>query len=316
MPLFSPISSNEFIATEAASPAVIDKLATLSEDEPLPADYQLDRIRLLAQSPRKLFLYWEHSSDPFETLKRAFGHEAESYTLLIRLVSLEDETESFHEASASRSQWLDVLPDRSYRVDVGLYAPGRSFIRLLFSNLVRTPRAGVAREADQSPEWSIPSEQFSRVLDDAGYPNDALEITLEAADQMTGNGSTAAIARTLAGVELPAMGDETVAELRGLLSALAFGVSSEQLRALLSPPLVAWIDQFDARSNASRDATTRLVEILRSTLGVEMSRAPSDAPREADLRRAARVIVGASLVNLPEQPFHLWLPSMNARRSS
>jgi hypothetical protein len=55
----------------------------------------------------------------------------------------------------------------------------------------------------------------------------------------------------------------------------------------------------------------RLVELLRTMLGIEMSYLPRHVPATEAMRRAARVIVGASEVNLPVHPFHLWMPSMN-----
>jgi hypothetical protein len=146
MPFF-PGSSQLATAAVTATPpelAVADKLAELSADEPLPETYAANRIRLLPQSPRRLYLYWEFERDPFETLARAFGPQADRYELVVRLADLETGTETLHSASAARSQWLDVGPGHSYRADVGLYARGLPFIRLLSSDTTRTPRAAVS----------------------------------------------------------------------------------------------------------------------------------------------------------------------------
>src|SRR5687768_12535649 len=110
MPYYSPGSSQLPIAPPPPpSPAVIDKLAELSIDEPLPEIYRADRIRLLAQSPRKLFLYWEFERDPFETLRRAFRWQADTYSLVVKLVDTDSSVETLHLASPTRSQWLDAL---------------------------------------------------------------------------------------------------------------------------------------------------------------------------------------------------------------
>lgn len=308
MPLFFPGSSEQFIAPplQSSLPAKSDKLAELFTDEPLPASYQVDRVRLLAQSPRKIYLYWELARNPFEALRRAFGQRAMLYTLAVRLTDLDAATETLHEASPTRSQWFDVYPDRTYRAEVGLYAPERAFIRLLSSNHKRTPPAGVARQTAQEPEWRVSNRDFARVLDDAGYASDALEVALEAADEATHDGATRAVARQLGAENIPRMSEEELAELRGLLTALAFGMAWNNLRPMLSPKIGRWFDELDG---LKLDAA-RLTEILNTTLGIEMSHMPFEASPEAARRRAARVIVGASEVNLPSRPFHLWLPSM------
>ncbi len=150
------------------------------------------------------------------------------------------------------------------------------------------------------------------MLDDAGYVSDALEVALEAADEATNQNATRAITRKLAPASLPPMSEEELAELRGVLAALAFGIAWNNLRSMLSHNLASWFDRVGL--DESKFDPARLTEILHSTLGIEMSRSPFEAPSEAARRRAARVIVGASEVNLPSRPFHLWMPSMTERQ--
>jgi hypothetical protein len=308
MPYFFPGSSELTIAQP--SPAVIDKLAELSADEPLPELDKSDRIRLLVQSPRKLYLYWDFARDPFATLRRAFGPSATQYRLAVRLAVVDDGVETLHEASATRSQWLDALPGRSYRADIGLFSTGRSFIRLLSSNVVETPRSGVAALPDPTPQWGVSAAEFARVLDESGYVSDALEVTLEAADVATEGEATRAVASRFGGHFAPPLaGERDLEELRGLLTALVFGVRLDDLRSSLSTPLVRWLEQIGDARGMTFDAA-RLFGILESTLGIRLSRLPFDAPSTEALRRVARVMVGASDVNLPERPFHLWMPSM------
>jgi hypothetical protein len=309
MPFFFPGSSELTIATP--SPAVIDRLAELSADEPLPEIYRSDRIRLLVQSPRKLYLYWEFARDPFEALRRSFGMKAAQYRLAVRLVDTDHDIETLHDASPTRSQWFDAQPGHSYRADVGLHARGRAFIRLLSSNVAQSPRAGVARAADAQAEWSVSAEQFAHLLDESGYVSDAFEVTLEAVDAATQGEATRTVARRFAGaIDPPLMGETGLEELRGLLTALAFGVSFDNLRASLSTPFVSWLEQAGGNRGATALNASRLLEVLQSTLGIQMSHTPFDAPTEQARRRAARVMIGASEVNLPARPFHLWMPSM------
>src|SRR5205085_10672036 len=132
MPYFFPGSSSLVFSQPPPPPppvpAVADKLAELLLDEPLPVTYAADRIRLLAQSPRRLYLYWEFKQDPFETLRRAFRWQAEHYQLVVRLTDLETGIETLHQASPTRSQWFDAQQGHAYRAEVGLYAQGGAFI--------------------------------------------------------------------------------------------------------------------------------------------------------------------------------------------
>ena len=217
-----------------------------------------------------------------------------------------------HEASPTKSQWLDVQPGNSYRVDLGLYSPGRSFIRLLSSNVIDAPRSGVATTTDPSPTWNISAEQFARVLDQAGYVSDALEVTLEAADAVSGDIATRSIAGTLGDEELPELTNNELAEFRRVLAAIAFGARFENLRSDLSPTLANWFARAGAHGPAMN--SERLVQILRNSLGIEMSQLPFDSPAEDDMRRAVRAVAGASEINLPARPLHLWMPSMSANR--
>jgi hypothetical protein len=313
MPHFSPGSSELTLPTPPPppAPAVADKLAELSVDEPLPETYVANRIRLLAQSPRKLYLYWEFERDPYEPLRRAFRSQANRYTLVVKLVDVETGSETLHLASPTRSQWLDALPGHAYRADIGFYARGSAFIRLLSSTVMHAPRASVSPRADQTPEFHIPSDDFARVLDDAGYVSDALEVSLEAADEATDNSATRAVAERFGGTDLPAMTAEDLAEMRGLLAALALGADAREAQVALSETLSRW---FAAIRSARQEAidSAHLLEVLRSLLGIEFESTAFNTLNEEAMRRAARVIVGASEVNLPLKPFHLWMPSMTA----
>lgn len=292
---------------------VADKLAELSADEPLPETYAANRIRLIAQSPRKLYLYWEFAGNPFETLRRAFGAKADSYTLIVKLIDLDSGQETLHHASAARSHWFDAQSGHSYRADVGFYAPGRAFIRLLSSTTIRTPRARVSRRVDASPEFRVSPDKFARVLDDAGYLSDALEVSLEAADVATHDAATRAIARRFGGTEMPLMSLAEAAELRGLIAALALGASIADVQAALSMRLVRWLEQISRDRREMVDAA-HLLEILRAVLGLETDRTAFGILNEEAMRRAARVSLSASAVNLPLKPFHLWMPSMSLRK--
>ena len=318
MPLIFPGSSENVISELTPLPVqsseVQDKLAALSLDEPLPEVYIDDQIRLLAQSPYKLFLYWNHARDPIETLHKAFGaNDASSYQLALRLVDEESGEERLFQASPARNYWFDVRPDRRYSASVGFFAQGRPFIRLLSSELIRTPRASVSPQTDDAPEFHATSPEFAQVLNEAGYTSDALQVTLEAADEASHDTATRSLAYAFTGSEAPLSSDDQLAEMRALLAALAFGESLERLLPLLSPSLASWLQRV-VKNQEEKLQSARLLEILYSALAVELEdderfdTTTPDAPR-----RAARFVWGASDVQMPtmRKASRLWMPSMN-----
>ncbi|HEY0079450.1 MAG TPA: DUF4912 domain-containing protein [Pyrinomonadaceae bacterium] len=316
MPLRFPGSSELAVPVltplEEQSAEVRDKLAALSIDEPLPETYAGDRIRLLMQSPYRLYLYWSHARDPFETLRRAFGAGGASrYQLAVRLVDTESDEERFYEAPPARSFWFNVRPGRRYRAEVGLYAEGRPFLRLLTSELAETPRVGVSPVSDETPEFQVSAPEFAHVLNEAGYAADALEVMLEAADEATGEDTTRSLARSLTGEEAP-VADDGLAEMRALLAALAFGEPLERVKPMLSPALARWVEQLD-REHAGALDTARLLQLLRASMALELEYDQRlDTEAEDAMRRAARFLWGGSDVRLPTRAPRVWMPSMNA----
>jgi hypothetical protein len=126
--------------------------AALSDDGPLPTDYQRDQIKLMIQGPARLYLYWRFAHDPAVALQRLFGARAAHFRLAIKLVDVESGAEAYHDATPSGEYWFNELrPGRRYRAEVGQLAPGDPFITLLRSEEIGTPRAGVASVAESAP---------------------------------------------------------------------------------------------------------------------------------------------------------------------
>lgn len=293
--------------------AALDPLSEWTFDEPLPVPAPVDEIHLLAQSPFKIFLYWDTARDPRETLSRTIfgGHD---YQLVVRLTDTARNETTIYEATEGREQFFDVLPGRSYLAEIGFFAPRRPFIRLLTSDEVETPRSGVARrtsEADEAEDFRVSAEEFTRVLDESGYVSDALEVALEAADELMRASFTRIVAGSFTGADASLFDDEDVIELRRFLSAFAFGAPVERLRPMFSPRVAGWFDESFAHFSSQQEAA-RLVEILRLAFGLEIT--ASDAA-SVFAHEPARASLGASDVRLPGgRPAHLWLPSMTAGR--
>ena len=304
MPFIFPGSSEQLMTAEPPpeQPAeVLDKLAALSVDEPLPESYPTDTIRLLVQSPYRAFVYWNHARDPFETLRRAFGvQDASRYKTLLRLTDLDSGEEHDVEASPlARNYWFNVRPGRRYRAAVGLGSPGRPFIRLLSSAPVSTPRVTVSHLLDDSPKFRAPAAEFARVLNEAGYASDALEVTLEAVDEATRDETTRRLTREVIGAEVPAADPEWMNELRAMLAALTFGVPLDSLLSLLSPELAEWLRRVLA-GHEDRLSAERLLAALREALSLELEYDPRyDAATHDEQRRPARMVWGGSDVQMP-----------------
>ena len=320
MPFIFP-GSSEQVLTAPAPPEptaeVLDKLAALSVDEPLPESYPSDLIRLLVQSPYRAYLYWNHARDPFDTLRRAFGvQDASSYKVFVRLTDADSGEEHDFEASPfARNFWFNVRPGRRYRAAVGLGSAGRPFIRLLTSAPVSTPRVAVSHVVDDTPEFRAPAAEFARVLNEAGYASDALEVTLEAVDEATRDETTRSLTREVIGAEAPAADHDLMNELRALLAALTFGVPLESLLALLSPQLAAWLREA-LRGHEDQLTPERLLAALRAALALELEYDPRyDDAAHDEQRRPARFVWGGSDVQmLPPMPGgvpHLRMPGFS-----
>ncbi len=317
MAKFFPGSSEQSFAAALRIATLRDSdvvVAPAAADELLPETAPIDRIRLLVQSPRKLYLYWELARDPFIALRESVGAaQAENYRLVVRLTNTVDGTEHLREADTKmRAAWFDAFPGTAYKADVGLFAPGQGFIRLLSSNTAHTPRAGVSSLTEHAPEFRVAPMEFARVLDQAGYAVDALEVALEAIDAQTHNQATRQI--------LEGFGDENAtfaandfdfAEIRALIVALAFGSPLDFVQPTLSPALSQWIENITVGHGELFDAA-RVLELLRSVLHFELS-VDSAASIDETTRVAARFVWSASRVNLPTLPVHVWLPSMAFR---
>jgi hypothetical protein len=126
--------------------------------------------RLLAQSPRRLFFYWSFARDPRETLRRALGGAGEGFGLAARLIDLESgAVEASVLAARDQSAWFDVRPRRAYRAEVGFFAEGSPFVRVLSSNVVETAPDEPSQLTDEAADFSVNSQHFALILAASGF---------------------------------------------------------------------------------------------------------------------------------------------------
>ncbi len=127
----------------------------------LPERYGDDYLVLMTRDPYCLFAYWEIS---LSTLKRLppDGGEITGFPFEMRVFKhyprQEGEIESFFDLQltpGSVSWYITVTePGCSYHAELGRLLPDGSFMTLLHSNIVQTPRDSVSNVIDEN--WHLP----------------------------------------------------------------------------------------------------------------------------------------------------------------
>jgi hypothetical protein len=152
-----------------------------------------DGARLLAQSPRVLFFYWSFARDPRGALRRALGAAGERLQLAVRLVDLEgEEVVTYAAAPHGQSAWFEARPRRTYRAEVGFFAQGSPFVRLLASNVVETAPDEPSEVSDVAADFHVSPPDFARILAASGFSEPTPVLARVACDDGPPNSSTLA----------------------------------------------------------------------------------------------------------------------------
>ncbi|MDH6349748.1 DUF4912 domain-containing protein [Brevibacillus sp. 1238] len=119
------------------------------ENWQLPAFYGRDIVKVMAQSPTVLFVYWEIT---WPRMRMVASYLQADFRQIQKGLRLYDVTERLFDGQNAHSvrdiyvcedahSWYvnDVLPGRTYLIDFGLFEHGR-FCPILRSDLVVTPR--------------------------------------------------------------------------------------------------------------------------------------------------------------------------------
>ena len=201
----------------------------------LPELDRENRARLQMQTPTRLYFYWSIKENPWALLKKMFGDDLGSYTLVLKLIDKKLGFEEIHQTDAAGNWWFDVEPDHTYQAEIGFYAPNRPYFRVLHSNTVETPRRSPSPRAATDADWSVSANKFAEVLDVAGFSRDAFDVALAGDDHAAAlNASQSAISSLLGKGEynLAGISDD---EIRYAMIALASGATLEELRFRISP---------------------------------------------------------------------------------
>ena len=227
----------DFSAGEIDS--LIEKSPVFKElSEPkLPALPKENRARLQMQSPTRLHFYWSIKNNPFQTLNRVFGGNAQDYTLVVKLVNRTRNREELVPIESEGATWFDVDADSTYRAEIGFTAAQRPFIRLMFSNTVETPRKNPSPRGDFSLDWAVSANQFAQVLDVSGYAQDAVEVALAGDDFSFAETATRNAFSQVTGDQENDFTEDNSSEIRFTLLALAAGYRAENLRGQISHSL-------------------------------------------------------------------------------
>jgi hypothetical protein len=224
------------------------------------------RARLLMQTPNRIFFYWSIGSHPFQKLSRALGPHVESYSLVVRLLNITRDSEEIHRVDAEGSWWFSVEADTEYRAEVGFYAPNRPFVRALYSNTIVTPRKNPSPRMDTEADWSISNDRFAKVLEVAGFTQDAFEVAIAGDDVDVADATTHAAFSDL--IDEPDFDTTGVPydELRSAMLLLASGLSLDQMRWRVSPSLFALLQKYAAMLSAEK-----ALDVLQKRFDVQAS---------------------------------------------
>jgi hypothetical protein len=255
----------------------------------LPELPKENRARLQMQSPTKLYFYWSVKNNPFQTLNKVFKGNTGNYTLVTKLKNKTKGTEELFKVEPEGNWWFNVDADADYIAELGFYAPNRPFIRVMFSNEIRTPRKNPSKRRDYTPSFNVNAYQFAEVLDVAGYQRDAFEVAFAGDDEVSANRATNKTYSSLVGKDTKTFNDEESDELRFVLLALASGYSLEDIRNEINPGLYDSI-----KSEIERLSSEKVLAALKENFDIF-----TDEIFEEEIIGDA--IVGASLVNFPKR---------------
>ncbi len=297
LPLAAKIQTQEnFDLTETELDAKLLSPVFKELAEPkLPTLREENRAFLQIQSPTRVFFYWSLKQDSYNTLRRALGNRANDYFLAIRLTNLDTNQDEIHEVGNKGSWWFNnIEADSKYRAEVGFYAQGRPFVRIVFSNELETPRQKPSVNAAYQPYFAVTANQFAEVLDLAGYSQDAFEVYLAGDEPQIADDATQKAFTQLVGTGQIDFANINVNELRYVLFALASGVSLFSLRENVSGNLFEFLaGLIDENPNALTEE--KVILALEEFFGV------SPLDEEIIEEFGAPTVFGASLINFPKQ---------------
>ncbi|MDH3493783.1 MAG: DUF4912 domain-containing protein [Acidobacteriota bacterium] len=267
----------------------VDPIFKLLAEPKLPSLPKADRAKLQMQSPNRIHFYWSVKTNPYSVLDKALGGRTGSYTLVAKLKNVSTGAEKIFPIDAKGDWWFDVESDSLYRCEIGFYAPNRPYVRVAYSNELRTPRKKPSQRTDYTPSFAANADQFALALDAAGYKKDAFDVTLAGDDPRSAHRATHRSYAQLTGKEFTGLGDDFDSDLRLVLLALAAGYSLAEIEDLVDPLLFAAVK--NNLAGVSADRALKSLEEHFDIAAEEVEIFEESAPR----------VFGSSLVNFPRR---------------
>lgn len=252
----------------------------------LPELTRENRARLMMQTPAKLYFYWSVRENPYHLLRKAFGNDMGSYTLVLKLTELNSNIEEIHRVEAEGNWWFNVEPDGRYEAEIGFYAPNRPYFRVVYSNTVETPRRSPSRRVASDMDWRVSATKFAEVLDVAGFSQDAFDVAMAGDDHDSAEHVTHAAFKKFMGRNGYDLRGVAVEDIRYSMTALAAGTTLEDLKSRISAKLFAIL-----QANAQNIAAGKAVSILNEYFDIDES--------EFTEHQYGSAVYGASLVHFP-----------------
>jgi hypothetical protein len=263
----------------------IDPIFKELSEPKLPALQKGNRARLQMQSPNRIFFYWSMKNNPYQTLNQAFGGQTGSYTLVAKLINESQDREEILPVEAEGNHWFDTDTNSTYRAEIGFYAPNRPFVRVLYSNTIETPRKSPSPKRAQASDWAVSANQFAKVLDVAGFSQDAFEVSFAGDNTEFADKATESAFSQLVGAEPIDSVRNDLSEVRFALLALASGIELEKLHGQISRSLYNKMHE-----KAENLSSENIMSALQENFGEFAEETEQLLP----------TVFGASLINFPK----------------
>lgn len=138
-------------------------------EKELPKEYGENQLVIMARDPKWAFAYWEVTPEELEKSREKAGEGANLTLRVYDITGIDFDGKNalshFDISVYERvGNWYIELakPDRSFCADLGLLTPEGTFISIIHSNVITTPRDKVSEITDE--KWMIMEEEFQKVF--------------------------------------------------------------------------------------------------------------------------------------------------------
>ena len=118
----------------------------------LPSRYGVDQVELMAQSPMRVFAYWElKEATLLAALHSVSVQDRPNFQLLLKWKEKDMATERLLDPGTTASWWFDTLPQNRYQLEIGLYWGEYGWMPLLTSRELVTPSLALGPASEEEP---------------------------------------------------------------------------------------------------------------------------------------------------------------------